>query len=141
MASAPTVRRAETRSISIEASPERVLEIVGDPLRLPDWAPDLARSIKPDAEAGTWLIDTGFGESRVQLRVHRESGTVDLLGIPQPQVGERGSFARVLSNGPGSEFVFTLFFGPAVGEPAIARQMKLIDEELARVKALAEAPA
>jgi hypothetical protein len=126
-----TLGRAETRSISIAAPPATVLDLVGDPRRLPDWAPAFATSVEPDGE--DWLVD---GELRIRVRVSRELGTVDLLRPGNPS---RGARMRVLDNEDGSEFLFTLVFPAGTGEDAIARQMAIVEEELRTVRELCEA--
>lgn len=131
----PTIStlRSQTRTISIDASPDAVLDLVGDPRRLPDWAPDFARSVRP--EGGDWLVEDGTGESRITVRVSREHGTVDLLAAADPR---RGAFTRVVPNRTGSEYLFTLFFPRETPEPAITQQMAIIEGELQTVRALCE---
>jgi hypothetical protein len=126
--------RAETRSISVAAPPATVLAFVGDPLRLPEWAPDFARGVRPDGD--DWLIDTGEGEARITVRVSLEHGSVDLLSASDPT---RGAFSRVVPNRGGSEYLFTLFFPDGTPESAIARQMATVDDELEAVRRLCEA--
>jgi Polyketide cyclase / dehydrase and lipid transport len=126
--------RAETRSISIAASPEAVLDVVGDARRLPEWAPRFARAVQPDGD--DWLIDTGAGELRIRLRVARELGTVDIL---RPGGPPRGAFTRVVPNEAGSEYLFTLLFPAGTDEAAIAKQMATVEGELQTVRELSEA--
>lgn len=127
------MRRAETRTISVNAPPDAVLELVGDPCNLPRWAPAFARAVRPDGD--DWLIATGEGETRITLRVSREHGTVDLLAAANP---DRGAFSRVVPNGRGSEYLFTLFFSDDTDEDAVARQMAVVEQELRAVRALCE---
>jgi hypothetical protein len=127
---------AETRSISIAAPPATVLALVGDPRRLPEWAPAFARGVQPDGDA--WLIDTGAGQARIAVRVSPEHGTVDLVSAADPT---RGAFSRVLHNDGGSEYLFTLFFPDGTPDAAIATQMATVEDELETVRALCEAPA
>jgi hypothetical protein len=128
-----TLDRCETRSISIAAAPADVLAVVGDARRLPEWAPDFARAVRPDGDA--WIIDTGAGDLRVDLRVVPELGTVDILRGDPP----RGAFSRVLPNGDGSEYLFTLFFPEGTDAAAVDAQMATVDAELETVRALSEA--
>ncbi len=129
-----STNRAETRSISIAASPEAVLDVVGDARRLPEWAPRFARAVQPDGD--DWLIDTGAGELRIRLRVAREFGTVDILRTGGPP---RGAFTRVVPNEAGSEYLFTLLFPAGADEAAIAEQMATVEGELQTVRELSEA--
>jgi hypothetical protein len=129
--------RGETRSISIAAPPPAVLAVVGDPRRLPEWAPAFARGVRADGD--DWLIDTGGGvEARIVVRVSAEHGTVDLLDASDTT---RGAFSRVVPNHGGSEYVFTLSFPDGTADTAIAQQMATVEAELEAVRALAEADA
>ena len=128
-----TLKHSETRAISIAAPPERVLALVGDARRLPDWAPGFARAVTPDGE--NWIIDTGSGELRVNLRTTDTSGTVDILRSDDPR---EGVFARVVPNGSGSEFLFTMLFPEGTDPSAISAQMTTVEEELRAVRALCE---
>jgi hypothetical protein len=131
----PTITpdRCESRSISIAAPPQDVLAVVGDARRLPEWAPNFARAVRPDGDG--WIIDTGAGDLRVDLRVVPELGTVDILRGDPP----RGAFSRVLPNGDGSEYLFTLFFPEGTDPAAVDAQMATVDTELETVRALSEA--
>jgi hypothetical protein len=128
--------RAETRSISIAAPPETVLQLVGDPRRLPDWAPAFALAAEPDGQ--DWLIHSGEGQFRIRVQVSLEHGTVDLV---LPKDPSRGARMRVLHNEDGSEFVFTLVFPAGADEESITRQMTTVETELHTVRALCEAQA
>jgi polyketide cyclase/dehydrase/lipid transport protein len=126
-------KRAETRTISIAARPHVVLDVVADPYNLPRWAPAFARAVRPAGE--DWLVDQGEGEARITVRVSRPHGTVDLLAAADH---DRGAFTRVVPNGDGSEYLFTLFFAEGTDEAAVSRQMTVVEEELQRVRALCE---
>ncbi len=128
-----TALRAETRTVSINAPPGSVFELVADPRSLPRWAPAFARGVRPDGD--DWVIDTGEGDLRITVRVSREHGTVDLLVAKNP---DRGAFSRVVPNGGGSEYLFTLFFPDGTDEIAIARQMAIVEGELQAVRTLCE---
>jgi hypothetical protein len=127
------LRRIETRAISIAAAPHIVLDLVADPRNLPRWAPKFARAIRPDGP--DWLIDQGETEARVTVRVSRDAGTVDLLAATDHR---RGAFTRVLPNGSGSEYVFTLFFPIDADEISVTQQMAIVEEELQSVRTLCE---
>jgi hypothetical protein len=129
------MNRSETRSISIDAAPEAVLDVVGDARTLPSWAPGFARAI--EADGAHWRIDTGAGEARIDVRVAREHGTVDIVSADDPR---RGAFTRVVPNAAGSEFLFTLFFPETVAEDGVAAQMAVVDAELRAVRDLCESP-
>lgn len=124
---------AETRTISIAAPPETVLDLLTDPSRLPDWAPAFASAVQRDGH--DWLVDSGGTQFRIQVPVSRDHGTVDLLRPGDPS---RGARMRVLPNGGGSEFVFTLIFPAGINADVIARQMSTVEGELRTVRELCE---
>jgi len=127
--------RAETRSISIAAPPENVLRLLGEPRMLPEWAPAFAEAVEPaDPD---WLINPGPGEFRIRARVSAEYGTVDLL---DPRDLRRGAHMRVLSNGDGSELLFTLVFPASVDKQSIGQQMATVEAELRAVRDLCGGP-
>jgi|GEM_PF-5170761 len=125
---------AATRTISIAATPDDVLSFIADPHNLPRWAPDFAQAVQPAGE--DWLIDQGEQQARISVRVSREAGTVDLLRAADRT---RGAFTRVIPNGTGSEYIFTLFFDSNVDDAAIARQMTIVETELETVRTLCQA--
>ena len=120
------MNRCETRSISIAAPPSAVLAFVGDARTLPRWAPAFTRSVEP--EDGHWRIDGG---GLVDVRVSRERGTVDIVAADHPA---RGAFSRVIANGEGSEYLFTLQFPAGTSEAAVARQLAVVETELRAVR-------
>jgi polyketide cyclase/dehydrase/lipid transport protein len=124
--------RSETRQISIPAPPGKVLDVVGDAQALPRWAPNFATTVR--AEDGHWVVND---ELHVDLRVDRELGTVDIL---RPKLPPTGAYSRVVPNGEGSEYLFTLFFPDGAEEAAITKQMATVEEELRAVRELCSRP-
>ena len=122
---------ARTRSISIAASPQAVFELVTDPAALPRWAPGVARAVR--VEGDDWILENDQGETRLTVRTSRDHGTVDLLTAEN-----QGVFTRVLPNGAGSEYQFTLMFPAELGDEAIAQQLAIVEGELEAVRALCE---
>jgi hypothetical protein len=127
--------RAETRTRAIAAPPSAVLDVISDPLRLPDWAPGFARSVTP--EDGHWRIDGGGGELLVDMVVFREAGTVDVVRVGD-ETGA-GARMRAIASGDGTELVFTIIFPPGVPDAGVDAQMAVVEAELATVAGLAEA--
>lgn len=122
---------AETRTISIAADPGAVFDFVADPNNLPRWAPKFALAVRPEGE--DWLVDQGEAEVRITVRVSPEHGTVDLLSAADRR---RGAFSRVVPNGDGSEYLFTLFFSAGTDRAAIDAQMAVVEEELRTIRAI-----
>jgi hypothetical protein len=130
------MKRSDTQAVSIDAPASVVFGFVSDPYNLPQWAPGFARSVRPDGD--DWIVTTDGGDDRVHIRVSRQLGTVDFLAAgPLPGV-ERGGFSRVIQNGEGSEYLFTLFYAEDMPEADVAAQRAVIAEELAAVRARCE---
>src|SRR4051794_13105253 len=125
--------RCETRSISIQAPPSAVLDFVADARSLPRWAPDFAQAVRPDG--AHWLVDTAAGEARIDVRVERERGTVDIVSATEPS---RGVFTRVVPNGEGSEYLFTQLFPDTMSAVDVERQLAVVEGELQTVRDVCE---
>jgi uncharacterized protein YndB with AHSA1/START domain len=119
-----------TLSISIAAPPQAVLDILGDPLQLPTWAPGFAKSVRRDGDQ--WIVGNGDREITRHIPVSREVGTVDFLA---ESGAAHGLFTRVVGNGDGSELTFT-FVGDGSDE-----QRAILAGELATLKTMCEASA
>jgi uncharacterized protein YndB with AHSA1/START domain len=122
--------RAETRTISIAASPERVVEYLADPLHLPDWAPGFATAVDHDHD-DIWRVHTEAGPQRVAVRVAAAHGVVDVVSADAPTVG---LFTRVVPNQAGAELIFSLFFPEDTDPSAVDAQMAVVGEELRTVR-------
>jgi uncharacterized protein YndB with AHSA1/START domain len=119
-----------TQTIAIDAPPETVLDLVGDPRNLPRWAPGFAKAIREEGDG--WIVDTGSAELRRHIPVSREHGTVDYLAKPGAR---RGLFTRVVPNGDGSQLTFTFVLADGVDPEA---QRAILQSELEAVKRLCE---
>jgi Polyketide cyclase / dehydrase and lipid transport len=127
------VNRSDTQTISIDAPPAAVLSVVGDPARLPAWAPDFARAVRRHGEG--WVVDTGAGELHIDVRVSRELRTVDFLAAGLAAGVEIGAFSRVVPNGAGSVYIFTQFLGP---DDDLDHRRAVVAGELQTVRRLCE---
>jgi hypothetical protein len=120
---------AETRSITIAAAPAVVLRFVADPANLPRWAPAFARSVKH--RGGRWFVSGDRGEFEIVVVASTELGTFDLWPASDPR---RGIRTRVIANGDGSEYVFTLLLDDDIDDAARAAQVEVIGQELRAVR-------
>jgi hypothetical protein len=120
---------AQTRSISIAATPTTVHGYVADPHHLPAWAPAFAAGIRPSGEH--WKVTQGETEVDISILADPERRTIDIVSANDRN---RGAFLRVLPNGDGSELLMTLFFPPDTPRDAIDAQMATVDAELAAVR-------
>jgi hypothetical protein len=125
--------RSETRVVSIAAEPHTVLSFLADPHQLPVWAPNFAESVRE--EGAELVVGSGGREIRIVMRVSQEHGTFDLVSAKDHRVG---AFSRVIPNGSGSEYLFTLLFAHGTPHADIERQMLIVEEELQTVRAHCE---
>ena len=121
---------AETRSITIAAPPRVVLRFVADPINLPRWAPGFAPAVRE--RHGHWFVAGDRGEFEISVLTSDELGVFDLWPAAEPR---RGIRTRVIANGDGSEYVFTLLLDAA----GRARQLDVVEQELAAVRDLLQA--
>lgn len=128
--------RSDTRTITIDAPRADVLAFLADGANLPRWAPNFATAVRRDGD--DWIVENPGGELRVRLAVDRGLGTFDLHFTPADG-RERSIFGRVLPNGGGSEFLFTLFHSDSRSDEDVARANAEVGEELRRLKAFCEA--
>ena len=128
--------RTNTQSISIDAAPEQVFDLVSDPARLPDWAIGFAKTVR--RENGGWIVTTGSGED-VPVRVETDArlGVVDYTMSPAPGL-ELPARTRVVPNEQGAEYVFTMFQPPGMPDEAFDAQLAELGRELIVLKARAE---
>jgi hypothetical protein len=127
------VNSTQTRSIAIAAPPEAVVEVLADGTRLPEWAPQFANEAR--AEGDHWVIDSGGQPFRIRIKASADFGTVDIVSADDERIG---SFSRVIPNGEGSEFLFTLLFPQGTDQAAIDAQMAVVEGELETVRSLVE---
>ncbi len=124
--------RTVTRSLESDLEPERILSVLNDPARLPEWAPVFADKIEHSGQNG-WRVTKNNESFNVQMNVSTVAGTVDFLR--EMADGKRGGaymrvFPRVLG---GSVVVMTVPLAPNSNPAEVAR---IVEQELAALVAL-----
>lgn len=127
--------RADTKTVSIDAEPAKVLAFLADPRNLPRWAVGFAKAVRP-AGAG-WIVETGGGDLPLRVDADPRSGVVDFVMTPTPGVEAR-AVSRVAPRGAGTEYMFTQFQAPGMPDDAFARSVQTLAHELTVLKALME---
>lgn len=126
---------SRTLSISIDCDPEKVVEFVSNPANFPKWVTSFCKSAR-QSEAG-WIIETSQGPMRVKFAEKNDFGVLDHYVNPAPEV-EVYVPMRVISNGSGSELIFTLFRMPDMSEEKYAEDMRMVEQDLKTLKRLLE---
>jgi hypothetical protein len=127
--------RADTRTVSIEAPPQRVVTFLQDPANLPRWAVGFAKAVRQ--ETSGWVVETGTAEIGIRVDADAHRGTVDFWMTPAPGV-EVLAPSRVVPRGAGSEVTFTQFQGTGMSDEAFASSIETLKHELNVLKALLE---
>ncbi len=127
--------RAATRSISIEAHPAWVFEYVSNPANLPQWSRSFCLSVSQQDEA--WIIETPHGPVQVYIQAFSDSGVVDQYLFPSPEVQVHIPM-RVLPNGSGTEFIFTLFQPDDISDEDYRQEVYWVEQELMILKQVLE---
>ena len=124
-----------TISVQIDRDPEAVYAYVADLNNLPRWATTFCRSIR--CEGDGWVMETSLGTMAIRLAPENDLGVLDHYLTP-PGVETLYVPMRVVSNGSGSEVIFTLFRLPDVSDEAYAADAALVRQDLDRLKGLLE---
>ena len=128
--------RTSTQSIAIDAPAEEVFDFVADLEKLPKWAIGFAKAIR--SENGRWLVTTGNGEEiAIRAVTNPQFGVVDYHMSPAPGV-EFPAVSRVVPNGGGAEYVFTMFQLPGMPDEVFEQQIAELGRELVVLKANVE---
>ena len=130
-----TMLSSRTLSVSIACPPGKVYEFVSNPENLPKWAKGLGKSGRKDGV--DWIVDTPQGPMKVRFADKNNFGVLDHYVTTASGV-EVYVPLRVLSNGPGSEVIFTLFRLPEMSDEKYAEDMKLVEQDLRTLKDILE---
>lgn len=125
-------------SISIARKPSEVYAFASDPMNLPRWASGLARSeVRRDGEE--WVAEAPFGKVRVKFAPRNAFGVLDHDVTLESGATVRNPM-RVVPNGEGSEFLFTLIRQPHMSDAEFAGDRATIESDLKTLKAILERP-
>lgn len=130
------MHEVEHLSIYIDLPPMEVYDFASDPRNLPRWAAGLARAeVKKDGDA--WIAEAPFGTVRVRFAERNAFGVMD-----HEVELERGVTVynpmRVVRNGEGSEFLFTLIRQPEVSDEQFQGDRAAVEKDLETLKYVLE---
>ena len=123
-------------SIYIARPPAEVYEFASDPRNLPRWAAGLARSeVRRDGDE--WIADAPFGKVRVRFVQPNSFGVMDHDVTLESGVTIHNPM-RILPNGEGSEFVFTLIRQSGASDEQFAQDKAAVESDLKTLKGVLE---
>lgn len=123
-------------STYIARKPSEVYAFASDPRNLARWAAGLTDSeIVNDGDA--WIATAPFGKVRVKFAPANPYGVMDHDVALDTGVTFHNPM-RVIPNGDGSEFMFTLMRQPGMGDEEFARDRANIEHDLKTLKGLLE---
>lgn len=127
---------SRTISIRINRPADMVYEFMSAPENLPRWASGLGKSLtKTDGE---WIAETPQGPLKVRFTERNSFGVLDHYVTPELGL-EIYIPMRVISNGTGSEVLFTLFRLPEISDDKFAEDAEWVKRDLNVLKNLLEA--
>jgi len=123
-------------SIYIDRPPAKVYEFASDPRNLPRWAAGLARSeVRRDGDE--WIADAPFGKVRVRFVQPNSFGVMDHDVTLESGVTIHNPM-RIVPNGEGSEFVFTLIRQSGASDEQFAQDKAAVESDLKTLKGVLE---
>ncbi len=123
-------------STYIGRRPNEVYAFAADPRNLPLWAAGLAGS-EVTQEGDEWIIDAPFGKVRVRFAEQNVFGVMDHDVTLESGVTVHNPM-RVMPNGEGSEFLFTLIRQPGMSDEQFANDKAAVEKDLHALKDLLE---
>jgi hypothetical protein len=124
-------------SIYIAHRPRDIYEFAANPRNLPRWAAGLASSeVKKDGDA--WVAESPSGRVRIRFAEKNTFGVMDHDVELDSGVVVHNPM-RVVPNGDGSEFMFTLLRQPGVSEEQFAEDKLAVEKDLRTLKEILEA--
>ena len=128
---------SKTLTVSIERPPGEVYAFVTDVRNLPRWATSFVTSVRQTAEG--WIAETVEGAMGFEYVPRNDFGVLDHVVRPAPGV-EIHVPMRVVPNGGGSEIIFTLVQFPGMPPEKFARDIDMVQRDLATLKRVLESP-
>jgi hypothetical protein len=125
-------------SIFIDRRPGEGYAFASDPRNLPRWAAGLARS-DVRQEGDEWVANSPMGQVRIRFVPENPYGVLD-HDVTLKSGATVHNPMRVVRNGNGSEFVFTLLCQPDTSDEKLAEDRAAVERDLLALKEILESP-
>lgn len=123
-------------SIFIDRPPADVYKFASDPSNLPRWAAGLANS-EVLRDGDKWLAEAPFGKVKISFASQNVFGVMDHDVELDSGVVVHNPM-RVVPNGDGSEFMFTLLRQPDMSDEQFDADRQAVEKDLKTLKNLLE---
>ena len=125
-----------TKTVNIKAKPDNVWDYVNDLSKWTEWAIHNVNNVR-QGENGFWLMDGPRGTSKVKMKSDKATGILDHEFI-DPGEGHWSVPCRVVAGSLGSHIMITFTKPEQMPDEAFVMGMKLLDEELLKLKEVLE---
>ena len=122
-------------SISINKPADEVFQFASNPENFPDWVAFIKSMTKK--EENIWTAETDLGNIKIEFVPKNNFGIIDHL-VTLPDGSIVNNPMRVITNGKGSELIFTLFWMPDRTEEEFNQDAKLVEGDLKKIKTILE---
>ena len=127
--------KTQTLSVSIAAPPERVYAFASNPQNLPRWVPSFFESV--ELVDGEWVAQSPLGRVTVEFVHDNNLGVLDHI-VTLPSGAKLTNPMRVISNGDGSEILFTLIQHQDMSDQQFQEDAELVLSDLHTLQRLLE---
>jgi hypothetical protein len=130
-----TTMESRTISVSINRPADAVYNFASVPENIPKWASGLSKSITK--QNGDWIAETQQGPIKISFTERNSYGVLDhyVIAGSGPEIYIP---MRIVSNGDGSEIIFTLFRLPGMSDAKFAEDADWVRRDLNALKTLLE---
>lgn len=123
-------------STYIHRTPQEVYAFASNPRNLATWAAGLARS-EVKEEGSVWVVEAPVGKAKIRLAKANAFGVMDHDVELDSGVVVHNPM-RVVPNGDGSEFIFTLLRQPGMSDDQFRDDAQAVTKDLQTLKELLE---
>ena len=120
----------------INRTPADVYAFASNPQNLPLWAAGLTRS-EVTKQGNTWVAEAPFGKVKIKFAPTNNLGVLDHDVQLESGIVVHNPM-RVVPNGTGSEFTFTLFQQPGMSQQQFEEDARAVVADLHTLKILLE---
>ena len=129
--------KTHTLSVTIAAPPARVYAFASNPQNLPRWVPSFFESV--ERVNGKWVAQSPLGRVAVEFVHDNDLGVLDHT-VTLPSGARLTNPMRVISNGDGSEILFTLIQHEDMTDQQFQEDAELVLSDLHTLQRLLESP-